>query len=136
MGVQLNTPGLHHVVLRVGDLERAKHFYTQVLGFSNVILDVPGALFLFTIGNSTLGVRGPDANTPAGDRFDPFRVGLDHVAIACPSVEELHRAAAALREAGVEVIGPKTDEFLGMRFPYIAFRDPDGIKWEYYAQEA
>lgn len=135
MGIQLNTSGLHHVALRVTDLERAKRFYTKVLGFSNVILDIPGKLFLFTVGGSIVGVRGPDAKTPPSDRFDPFRVGLDHVAIACPSVEELNRTAAALREAGVEVIGPKTDEFAGMRFPYIAFRDPDGIKWEYYAQE-
>jgi len=38
---------------------------------------------------------------------DPFRVGLDHVALACSEEVELERVAAALSKAGVENTGVK-----------------------------
>ncbi len=136
MGMQLATSGFHHIGLRVTDLERAKHFYTQTLGFSNIVFEVPGVLFLFMAGSSMVGVLGPNAQTEATDRFSPFRVGMDHVALTCPSEAELERAAIALRAEGIEVIGPKADVLGTARFPYLAFRDPDGIKWEYYCNPA
>jgi hypothetical protein len=73
---------------------------TCTLGFP-VLLDSPD-LFLFAAGGTAFGVRGPAADTPAGDRFNPSRVGLDHVALGCTDEGELKRVADALREAGVE----------------------------------
>jgi len=61
---------------------------------------------------------------------DPFRVGLDHVALACSEEVELERVAAALSKAGVENTGVKTDPTLNKR--YVAFKDPDRIAWEFY----
>jgi len=62
--------------------------------------------------------------------FNPFRVGLDHIALACEDESELQRVASALSDAGVENTGIKTDDVLGKR--YIAFKDPDRIAWEFY----
>ena len=62
--------------------------------------------------------------------FDPFRVGLDHVALACQDKAELKRVAKALSEAGVENTGVQLDETLGKC--YGAFKDPDRIAWEFY----
>lgn len=128
MAIDLRTPGVHHIALRCTDFERSKRFYTDTLGFP-IAADLPG-LVLFMAGNVAIGVRAPDEATAADDRFDPFRVGLDHVALACEDEAELDRVAAALEEAGIWTTGAKTDETLGKR--YLAFKDPDGIKWEYY----
>jgi hypothetical protein len=40
-------------------------------------------------GGPFVGLRGPDAQTVVGDRFDPFRVGLDHLALALPDATAL-----------------------------------------------
>ena len=126
--VRMTTSGVHHVALRVSDFARARHFYIETLGFP-VQLEAPN-LLLFAAGGTLIGLRGPEAETPAGDRFTPFRVGLDHVALVCTDEGELERVAAALAEAGVENTGTKQDDVTGKR--YVAFKDPDRIAWEFY----
>lgn len=128
MSIGIKTPSVHHVALRVSDFERAKRFYTDTLGFP-VIMEQPD-LLLFFAGSTAIGIRGPAEETPSGDVFNPFRVGLDHLAIACEDEAELERVAQALSDAGVENTGVKADEVLGKR--YVAFKDPDRISWEYY----
>ena len=131
MAVNLQTTGVHHIALRVTDVEKSKRFYTETLGFP-VVAEFPG-LVLFSAGSVVVGVRAPDEQTPSGDSFSPFRVGLDHIALACDDEAELERVATALEEAGIWNTGTKLDDALGKR--YVAFKDPDGIKWEYYRSE-
>jgi glyoxylase I family protein len=126
--IAIRTPGVHHVALRVTDLARARVFYIDRLGFP-LLMEAPG-IFLFAAGGTAFGVRGPAEDTDPADRFTPFRVGLDHVALGCEEESELRRVAAALAAAGVENTGVKLDEVLQQL--YVAFRDPDGIKWEFY----
>lgn len=128
MALVPQTSGVHHVALRSTDLDRSRRFYCEFLGFP-VVLQAP-SLLLFAAGSTVIGVRGPESATPRGDRFDPFRVGLDHIALACPEEAELHRVAAGLAKAGVNNTGVKVDETL--ETPYVAFKDPDGIAWELY----
>lgn len=122
------TTGIHHVVIRVTDLARSRVFYVDRLGFS-VLLEVPG-LMLCSAGGAVIGVRGPSAETLASDMFDAHRVGLDHIALSCADLAELQRVAAALASNGIQSTGVKVDEILGKE--YVAFSDPDGIKWEFY----
>lgn len=126
--VRMTTSGVHHVALRVSDFARARRFYTETLGFP-VLLETPD-LFLFAAGGTPIAIRAPDAATPDGDRFTPFRVGLDHVALACSDEAELERVAAALAAAGIDNTGVKLDPAIGKR--YVAFKDPDRIAWEFY----
>ena len=126
--IAIRTPGVHHVALRVTDLARAKVFYVDRLGFP-LLMEGPG-IFLFAAGGTAFGVRGPAAETDPADSFSPFRVGLDHVALGCEDEGEPRRVAAALSATGVENTGVKLDEVLQQL--YVAFRDPDGIKWELY----
>jgi glyoxylase I family protein len=126
--IAIRTPGVHHFTLRVTDLARAKVFYADRLGFP-VLMQTPD-LLLFLAGGTAFGVRGPAPETDPADAFSPFRVGLDHVALACPDEEELRRVADALSTAGIENTGVKVDGTLQRN--YLAFRDPDGIKWELY----
>ncbi len=129
MGIGMKTPGLHHLALRVTDYGRAKRFYLETLGFP-LLLETEN-LFIFAAGATAIGVRGPDAITPPGDRFSPFRVGLDHLALGCGQDAELQRVARALAEAGITNTGIKLDPTLNKR--YVAFKDPDGISWEFYS---
>lgn len=126
--ITIRTPGVHHVALRSIDLERSRAFYGELLGFP-IVLEAPG-MFIFVAGNTAIAVRGPVDGTPAGDRFDPFRVGLDHIALGCEDEAELERVAGALDRAGVDHTGIKLDQTLGKR--YVAFKDPDRIAWELY----
>lgn len=129
--IAIQTPGVHHVTLRVTDLARAKVFYIDRLGFP-LLMETPD-LILFLAGGTAFGIRGPTADTDLADSFTPFRVGLDHVALACTDEGELRRVAIGLTAAGIENTGVKMDETLKRN--YVAFRDPDGIKWELYMAE-
>jgi catechol 2,3-dioxygenase-like lactoylglutathione lyase family enzyme len=128
MSININTPGVHHIALRATDYDRSKRFYTETLGFP-VLMEAPN-LVLFRAGSTAFAVRGPDAQTPRGDVFSPFRAGMDHIALACTDEGELERVAAALSDAGIENTGVKLDATLGKR--YVAFKDPDRIAWELY----
>ena len=127
-GIGIRTTGIHHVTLRTTDLARAKVFYLERLGFPR-LMETDG-LFIFAAGATAIGVRAPDARTQDDDAFDPFRVGLDHIALGCADAAELHRVADALAAAGIQSTGVKTDSTLGK--DYVAFKDPDGVAWELY----
>lgn len=107
MSISLETSGVHHVTLRSTDLQRSRRFYAETLGFP-VALEAPN-LIVTLAGATAIVLRGPDAQTPDGDVFNPFRVGLDHVALACSDEAELQRVADALSKAGVDNTGVKTD---------------------------
>lgn len=127
MAINIQTPGLHHIALRCTDLARSKAFYHDTLGFP-IALEIPG-LFIFVAGGTFIGVRGP-ASEPGSKVFNPYNVGIDHLALGCTDEAELHRVAKALSDANVENTGVKFDDTLGKN--YVAFKDPDRIAWEFY----
>ena len=122
------TPGIHHLTLRSSNYERAKKFYNEQLGF-DIILEKPN-LFIFFAGSTAVAIRGPVEQTPRDQNFNPFTVGLDHVALGCEDREELVRVAQALKDSNIQNTGIKVDETLGKE--YVAFKDPDLISWEFY----
>jgi len=140
---------IHHLRMAVTDLDRSKDFYTEILGFE-VALEAPppptdehhdelvdslqGGVILMHQG-MFFGLRPTDEERSAAqDRFDPFRVGLDHLSFTVPSRADLDAAAALLDERGVEH-GPIRDLApLGLSF--LAFFDPDGIALELTAPMA
>ena len=130
--MSLLTGGLHHLSIRTTDMSRAKRFYTETLGFPQV-LETDGAILLNARG-TLFGLLGPAQETSPEDRFDPFRVGLDHLALAVANAEVLNELKQQLDAAGVRNNGVEDDTLTGAR--YIAFYDPDGIAWELYAMPA
>lgn len=128
MSINLKTTGVHHLALRSTNLVRSKQFYYDTLGFP-VVLDTPDA-FVFVAGNTVFGILAPTADTSVEERFSPFRVGLDHIALGCESEGELERVAKALVDAGVTNTGVKLHAEQNKN--YVAFKDPDGIQWEFY----
>ena len=130
--MSLLTGGLHHLTIRTTDLSRAKRFYTDALAFQ-FVRERDGAVLLNAHG-TLFGVLGAAPETSPEDRFDPFRVGLDHVALAVANAESLYELKHQLDAAGVRNNGVEDDTLTGAR--YIAFYDPDGIAWELYAMPA
>jgi catechol 2,3-dioxygenase-like lactoylglutathione lyase family enzyme len=127
MTIAPQTTGVHHLTLRASDLTRAREFYSSTLGLP-IVLETWDS-FVALAGSTLLVVRSPE-RTRAGNRLDPFRVGLENVALACPDEPELERVARALEAAQVPSTGLRFDAVLRRR--YVAFKDPDGIAWEFY----
>jgi catechol 2,3-dioxygenase-like lactoylglutathione lyase family enzyme len=123
------TAGLGHLGLRVTDLGRSVAFYEGVLGFQK--LRELNDHALFNAHGFILALNAASTEMPRNDRFSPFRVGLDHLALAVADPATLEGMKAALDAAGVANNGVQQDEVTGGT-PYISFYDPDGIAWEFY----
>ncbi len=124
----IQTTGLSHLALRVTDLARAKRFYSETLGFP--VVREFADIVLVNANGVLIGMRGGNAATVPGDRFDPYRVGIDHIALAVADPAELVALQQQLDAAGVPNNGVEDDPTSGGR--YISFYDPDGIAWELY----
>jgi glyoxylase I family protein len=131
----ITTSGVHHLRLTVTDVDRARAFYTEVLGFT-VVMDLNPGYFL-TDGSVGLGL-GPHPNPATAlpdDRFDENRVGLDHLSFGVGSRDDLERASRILDERDV----PRGEiKDLGEAFGLyvLAFRDPDNVQLELSAPYA
>jgi catechol 2,3-dioxygenase len=122
-------PGVRigHVHLKVSDLERALHFYCDVLGFNLVQRYGSQAAFVSAggyhhhIGLNTWESRG-------GSPPSPRSTGLYHVAILYPDREELGDAVYRVLKAGMELDGA-SDHGVSEA---VYLRDPDQNGIELY----
>jgi glyoxylase I family protein len=107
MAATVQTGTIHHLRLTVTDLARSRDFYTGLLGFGVAAEsppdDDPSAEAVFKVlfggvvlvrGSLLLGLR-PMA--PAGDSFDPNRVGLDHLSFSVGKQGRARRCAPVAR---------------------------------------
>jgi catechol 2,3-dioxygenase-like lactoylglutathione lyase family enzyme len=128
----------------VTDLQRSREFYTGLLGFQVAVEspppDDPAAEAVFGIlfggivmirGNLLMGLR-PMA--PEADRFDPDRVGLDHLSFGVAAREDLEDAVQLFDEHGVSH-GAIT-RLASFGIDVLPFEDPDGIQLELTAPVA
>jgi len=76
-------------------------------------------------GNLIMGLR-PMA--PTADRFDPDRVGLDHLSFDVPSREDLEQAIRLFDEHGVT--HGEITRLPSFGIDVLSFEDPDGIRLE------
>ena len=127
--MKLNVKGLSHLGLRVTNLARAKHFYVDTLG-CEVVREIEGAVLINVYG-ILIGLYGNDSYSSRHDYFDPFRVGLDHLALAVEDAGTLESLKQDLDAAGVPNHGVEEDP--ETHDTYISFHDPDGIAWELYS---
>jgi glyoxylase I family protein len=126
MNEQIMLGPVHHVALRVTRLDRSIAFYQDLFGFQ-VVAALPDVTLLSN-GTLILGLRD-QAQAESGDRFDEFRVGLDHISFTVASREALERALQILNQRDV----PHGEiEDLGSDFGLyvLALRDPDNIQLE------
>jgi glyoxylase I family protein len=141
---QIPTGDIHHLRLTVTDLERSRRFYTGLLGFEVAMESPPpgdpAAEEAFKIlfggvvmirGNLLMGLR-PMAQS--GDRFDPDRVGLDHLSFNVASRDDLEQAMRLLDTHGVTHGEITTLPSFGI--DVLPFEDPDGVQLELTAPSA
>ncbi len=126
----IRATGVHHLRLTVSNVPRSQEFYTQVLGFE--LVRPRGPAVVLRAGALTLVLAPSPAQPLPGDRFDPNRVGLDHLSFSLASWADLEAAAVELRErrvpnSGVRDLGPEYG--IGI----LTFEDPDGIQLEFTA---
>jgi len=117
---------LNHAVLYVRDVEKSVAFYSEMLGFTQV-MGLPGAAFLQAGGSTNdhdLGLfqMGPGAAASGAGRTT---VGLYHLAWEVDTLDELEQTMARLAEAGS--LAGATDH--GTTKALYA-KDPDGIEFE------
>ena len=128
MAITPKTSGIHHIALRCSDMTTTKNLYQNILGLP-LALDTP-ELMGFSAGNVFIGFKQASPKHPDDTTFNPFNIGMDHLAMGCESEEELNRVAEGLSDAKVENTGVKLDNTLNKL--YVAFKDPDRIQWEFY----
>ena len=144
MAGQIPAGEIHHLRLTVTDVQRSREFYTRLLGFQVAVESPPpgdpGADEAFSVlfggvvmarGNLVLGLR-PMA--PTADRFDPDRVGLDHLSFHVPSREDLEQAIRLFDEHGVT--HGEITRLASFGIDVLSFEDPDGIQLELTAPVA
>ena len=127
--MQLNANGLSHLGLRVTDLARAKRFYVDTLG-CQLVREIDGAVLVNVYG-TLFALYGDGSHSSSKDHFDPFRVGLDHIALAIEDSSILEDLKQELDASGVHNNGVEEDQETHDK--YISFYDPDGIAWELYS---
>ena len=110
MSVDISTTGIHRLVLRSSDLSRSRRFYIGLLGFP-IALEGPN-IFLFLVGDTAVEVQGPGPTNAPHEALNPFRAGLDRIALACTDEQELARVADALSRAAIAHTGVRTDQAL------------------------
>ncbi len=118
---------LNHAVLYVRDVDRSVAFYSEVLGFREVMGIPRAAAFLQAPGSTNdhdlgLFAIGPHAGDPTAGTST---VGLYHLAWEVDTLGELRRLAALLGERGA-LVGA-TDH--GTTKALYA-KDPDGLEFE------
>ena len=127
--MKLNANGLSHFGLRVTNLARAKRFYVDTIG-CQLVRETDGAVLVNMYG-TLMALYGATSSSSSDDYFDPFRVGLDHLALAVEGSSFLEDMKRELDAAGVRNNGVEEDPETHSK--YISFYDPDGIAWELYA---
>jgi hypothetical protein len=115
------------VTLGVADLERARRFYEDGLGWRRGN-DHPEVAF-YQIGGAVLALFGRDA-LAADARVAAAGSGFGGVALAynTRTREEVDAVLAEAEAAGATILKPAEDAFWGGYSGY--FADPDGHLWE------
>lgn len=119
---------VHHIAIIVSDIEKAREFYVEKLGFEvvrenyrkerddwklDLLVDEHTELEIFAEKNPPKRVNRPEA------------CGLRHLAFRVKSVEE---AVKELTEIGIECEPIRTDSYTGEKMTF--FFDPDGLPLE------
>jgi glyoxylase I family protein len=122
--------GVSHVAITVTDLARSKDWYSRVLDWRSMV-DTSEEGVDYSVGalpdGTLVGLR--QYANGSGDAFTPFRTGLDHLAFAVSSPDQLPEWEQRFAEQGVAYSTTQEGPF-GWA---LNFKDPDGVALEVFA---
>jgi glyoxylase I family protein len=127
--------GYHHLGITVSDVERSEAWYATTLGLVRAFVEPHagtdnGGYAVVMTRPGTAFFIGLDHHAEADKRqFDARRTGLDHVALAVSSAEEVRAWASYLDSIDVEH-GPVMESVEPMPNAVVHFVDPDGVPLE------
>ena len=116
--------GISHVSLTVTDLDGARKFWVDVMGFAPKVAQ-PG-LLIFVHPNSATTIACVVHEDGHAEAFDERRVGLDHIALDVDGVDALRSWETSLDAADV-MRSPVVESPFGW---HLNVRAPDNIAVE------
>jgi glyoxylase I family protein len=127
-------PALTHVAITVSDLSVSVPWYTRLIGAEPVLDEDTGPFrhVVYAVGATLLGLHAFPGGIGDTGPFQPYRLGLDHVAFGCAGRDELEKWQRHMDELGIEH-GGIVDANYGSG---LSFKDPDNIALEFFAPPA
>ncbi len=120
-------PTIDHIVLTILDVQRSKQFYVRVFGPPD-FEDTESSMY--EMGETRLFISAAYHPLSLPDRFDPDRVGLNHVAFGVSSLKELQEIEKHLNREKIQHSGIHIDQHSSQE--KIWLDDPDGIRLEFF----
>lgn len=133
--MQKNSMRLLHTMLRVGDIERSIHFYTDIMGMRLLRRhEFPTGKFTLAFVGYTDEADGTVIELTCNWGVDDYELGtaFGHIAVA---VEDAAAACEAIRQRGGKIVreaGPMKGGSTVIAF----VEDPDGYKIELIEKKA
>lgn len=118
---------IEHIVLVVKNLKRSKEFYSKIFGNPEYSDEYS---FMFRIGETKLFLCLPYGKLPKNDRFNPNRIGLEHLAFGVRSLRKLKEIEQHLDKQKIKHSGIHIDKH--SKKEKIWLDDPDGIRLEFF----
>ena len=122
--------GFHHLALTVTDVEASAAWYCDLLGMVEVLGGDDDTVRFRVLAHPSSGcvVGLREYAAGSGDGFDEMRTGLDHVAFAVSSADELAAWEAELAKRQITYT-PAAATPIGT---VVVFRDPDNTQLEFW----
>jgi catechol 2,3-dioxygenase-like lactoylglutathione lyase family enzyme len=122
-------PTVHFITLGVPDLEQARDFYVEGLGWKPAF-EVPGAITFIQVGHGLLlGLFGADdLDADIGEGIHASGPAAFTLAQVLETEEAVTATLAAAEAAGATIVKPAQYADFGGFHGY--FTDPSGFRWE------
>lgn len=122
--------GVSHIALTVTDVKESAKWYQRLIGTDPVLNEDAGEFYhiVFALPDGTLLGLHQMSGTEKSDRFNEFRVGLDHLSFKCADRAELEGWVVRLDELGISHSGIKEHRY----GTDVSFRDNDNIALEFF----
>ncbi|NYD38975.1 VOC family protein [Actinomycetospora corticicola] len=123
-------PAVHHVAMSVRDLSVSEPFYSKLFGAepAMTLSDGPFRRRVFALADGQLFGLTQHDGVSSDDRFDPARVGLDHVGFGCADSDAVTAWREHLDSVGIEHSGIVEADY-GLA---LSVKDPDGNALEFF----
>ena len=126
----INLNGVSHVMLTVGQYDKAREFYSRLMPALGLECAYAGSdMCLFVGGRIGIGIQ-PCKAEHVGKRSALGGVGMHYLSLRARAREDVEKAEALAKEAGASVVSPAREGFWAPGCSYVRFEDPDGIRIE------